>query len=67
MGAVRTTYLIDENGIIVLANDKVKAAADLAKNAGESVGFALFIRHFNFFSGLLLSCGYSSLVYVGRF
>ncbi len=31
MGVVRTTYLIDENGIIVFANDKVKAAADPAK------------------------------------
>lgn len=28
MGIVRTTYLIDENGIIVKANDKVKAAED---------------------------------------
>lgn len=28
MGIVRTTYLIDENGIIVFANDKVKAAED---------------------------------------
>ena len=28
MGVVRTTYLIDENGIIVFANDKVKAAED---------------------------------------
>ena len=28
MGVVRTTYLIDENGIIVFANDKVKAADD---------------------------------------
>ena len=26
MGVVRTTYLIDENGIIVRAFDKVKAA-----------------------------------------
>ena len=26
MGVVRTTYLIDEEGIIVRANDKVKAA-----------------------------------------
>ena len=26
MGVVRTTYLIDENGIIINANDKVKAA-----------------------------------------
>lgn len=28
MGVVRTTYLIDESGIIVRANDKVKAAND---------------------------------------
>ena len=28
MGVVRTTYLIDENGIIIFANDKVKAAED---------------------------------------
>jgi len=28
MGVVRTTYLIDEDGIIVRANDKVKAATD---------------------------------------
>ena len=28
MGVVRTTYLIDENGVIVKANDKVKAADD---------------------------------------
>ncbi len=28
MGVVRTTYLIDEKGIIVRANDKVKAADD---------------------------------------
>lgn len=28
MGVVRTTYLIDENGIIIRANDKVKAAED---------------------------------------
>ena len=26
MGIVRTTYLIDENGIIIQASDKVKAA-----------------------------------------
>ena len=25
MGVLRTTYLIDENGIIINANDKVKA------------------------------------------
>lgn len=31
MGVVRTTYLIDENGIIVRANDKVKAAEDAQK------------------------------------
>lgn len=30
MGVVRTTYLIDEQGIIVRANDKVKAANDSA-------------------------------------
>lgn len=35
MGVVRTTYLIDENGIIVRANDKVKAAADAEKMIGE--------------------------------
>ena len=28
MGVVRTTYLIDENGIIIKAADKVKAAED---------------------------------------
>lgn len=28
MGVVRTTYLIDENGTIIYANDKVKAADD---------------------------------------
>lgn len=28
MGIVRTTYVIDENGIIQYANDKVKAATD---------------------------------------
>ena len=28
MGVVRTTYLIDEEGIIIQANDKVKAAND---------------------------------------
>ncbi len=31
MGVVRTTYLIDENGFIVFANDKVKAAEDAHK------------------------------------
>lgn len=31
MGVVRTTYLIDENGMIVRANDKVKAAEDAEK------------------------------------
>lgn len=35
MGVVRTTYLIDENGIIVRANDKVKAADDPEKMLGE--------------------------------
>ncbi|MDO4500939.1 MAG: thioredoxin-dependent thiol peroxidase [Erysipelotrichaceae bacterium] len=28
MGIVRTTYLIDEEGVIIKANDKVKAAED---------------------------------------
>ena len=28
MGIVRTTYLIDEEGVIIQANDKVKAAED---------------------------------------
>ena len=31
MGVVRTTYLIDENGIVIMANDKVKAADDSEK------------------------------------
>lgn len=31
MGVVRTTYLIDENGIIIMANDKMKAADDSEK------------------------------------
>ena len=31
MGVARTTYLIDENGIIIMANDKVKAADDSEK------------------------------------
>ncbi len=31
MGVVRTTYLIDEDGIIIQANDKVKAAEDPEK------------------------------------
>ena len=35
MGVVRTTYLIDENGIIIKANDKVKAAADTEKMLEE--------------------------------
>ena len=35
MGVVRTTYLIDENGIIVKANGKVKAAEDAEKMLGE--------------------------------
>ena len=35
MGVVRTTYLIDENGIIIKANDKVKAAEDAEKVLGE--------------------------------
>ena len=35
MGVVRTTYLIDENGIIIRANDKGKAAEDAEKMLGE--------------------------------
>lgn len=35
MGVVRTTYLIDEEGIIVSVNDKVKAADDPEKMLGE--------------------------------
>lgn len=35
MGVVRTTYLIDENGMIIRANDKVKAADDAEKMLGE--------------------------------
>ena len=35
MGVVRTTYLIDENGVIVKANDKVKAASDPETMLGE--------------------------------
>lgn len=35
MGVVRTTYLIDECGIIIRANDKVKAAEDAEKMLGE--------------------------------
>ncbi len=31
MGVVRTTYLIDENGTVIFANDKVKAAEDAQK------------------------------------
>ena len=31
MGVVRTTYLIDEEGTIIKANDKVKAAEDAEK------------------------------------
>lgn len=35
MGVVRTTYLIDEEGTILKANDKVKAADDPEKMLGE--------------------------------
>ena len=31
MGVVRTTYVIDENGIIIFSNDKVKAVQDAQK------------------------------------
>jgi peroxiredoxin Q/BCP len=35
MGVVRTTYLIDEEGVIVKANDKVKAAEDAEQILAE--------------------------------
>ncbi len=35
MGVVRTTYLIDEEGIIISVNDKVKAGDDPEKMLGE--------------------------------
>lgn len=35
MGVVRTTYLIDEKGIIIRADDKVKAAEDAEKMLTE--------------------------------
>lgn len=35
MGVVRTTYLIDEDGVIVRANDKVKATEDPEKMLQE--------------------------------
>lgn len=35
MGVVRTTYLIDEEGIIIKANDKVKAESDSETMLGE--------------------------------
>lgn len=35
MGVVRTTYLIDEDGFIVKANDKVKVAEDAEKMLEE--------------------------------
>ena len=35
MGVVRTTYLIDENGVILRAFDKVKAAENPAQMLGE--------------------------------
>ena len=35
MGVVRTTYLIDENGVIVKAFDKVKAADNPAQMLAE--------------------------------
>ena len=34
MGIVRTTYVIDENGVILFASDKVKAAEDPEKMLG---------------------------------
>jgi peroxiredoxin Q/BCP len=35
MGVVRTTYLIDENGVIARAFDKVKAADNPMQMLGE--------------------------------
>ncbi len=35
MGVVRTTYLIDEQGVIVLANKNVKAAEDAEQMLGK--------------------------------
>ena len=35
LGVVRTTYLIDENGVIIRANDKVKAAEDPDRMLGS--------------------------------
>lgn len=35
MGVVRTTYLIDEDGVIIMANNKVKAASDAQTMLGE--------------------------------
>ena len=35
MGVVRTTYLIDENGVIIRAYDKVKAADNPSQMLGE--------------------------------
>ena len=35
LGVVRTTYPIDEDGVIIKANDKVKAADDPEKMLGE--------------------------------
>ena len=33
-GVLRTTYVIDENGVVIYANDKVKAAEDAGKMIG---------------------------------
>ena len=38
MGVVRTTYVIDEEGMIVFANDKVKAADDPEKMLEYLIG-----------------------------
>ncbi|HOQ14619.1 MAG TPA: peroxiredoxin [Bacillota bacterium] len=35
MGVVRTTYVIDENGVIIFSNDKVKAAEDAKRMLEE--------------------------------
>ena len=44
MGIVRTTYLINEDGIIVFANDKVKAATDALTMLGNIKWELLFLQ-----------------------
>lgn len=40
MGVVRTTYLIDEQGVIINSSDKVKPDTDAARVLGEITGIA---------------------------